>query len=83
MDLGIKKKHTTAYETIANALAEKKQVYLILRYVTKVYDKEQHNGLRYNLLRLGLCDIMEKSLSNFSGKRKAKIYFGRVQQRQT
>ena len=67
---------TTTYETIANALAEKKQVYLVLRDVAKAFDKVWHNGLKYKLLRLGLPDVLEKILCNFLDKRKAKINFG-------
>jgi len=67
---------TTTYETIANALAEKKQVYMVLRDVAKAFDKVWHNGLKYKLLRLGLPDILEKILCNFLDNRKAKINFG-------
>ncbi len=41
---------TTTYETIANALAEKKQVYMVLRDVAKAFDKVWHNGLKYKIL---------------------------------
>lgn len=56
---------TTAYETIANALAEKKQVYLVLRDVAKAFDKVWHHGLKYKIIRLGLPDILSKILCNF------------------
>ncbi len=35
----------TTYETIANALANKQQVYVVLRDVAKAFDKVWHNGL--------------------------------------
>ncbi len=61
---------------IANALAETKQVYMVLRDVAKALDKVWHNGLKYKILRLGLPDILEKILCNFLDNRKAKINFG-------
>ncbi len=67
---------TTTYETIANALAEKKQVYMVLRDVAKAFDKVWHNGLKYKILRLRLPDILEKILCNFLDKRTAKINIG-------
>jgi len=67
---------TTTYETIANALADKKQVYLVLRDVAKAFDKVWHNGLKFKILRLGLPDILEKTLCNFLDNRKAKINIG-------
>ena len=67
---------TTTYETIANALAEKKHVYLVLRDVTKAFDKVWHNGLKCNIIRMGLPEILSKILCNFLDDRKAKINFG-------
>ncbi len=55
----------TTYETIANALANKEQVYVVLRHVAKAFDKVWHNGLKYKLLQLGLPEILEKTLCNF------------------
>ncbi len=49
---------------------------MVLRDVTKAFDKVWHNGLKYKLLRLQLPDILEKILCNFLDKRKAKINFG-------
>ncbi len=39
-------------KTIANALANKQQVYVVLRDVAKAFDKVWHNGLKYKLLQL-------------------------------
>ncbi len=64
---------TTTYETIANALAEKKQVYLVLRDVEKAFDEVWHNGLKYKILRLRLPDILEKKLCNFDNRKAKKI----------
>ena len=67
---------TTTYETIANALADKNQVYVVLRDVAKAFDKVWHNGLKFKLLNLGLPIIIEKILCNFLYNRKAKINIG-------
>lgn len=67
----------TTYETIANALADKLQVYVILRDVAKAFDKVWHNGLKYKLLRLGMPTLLEKTLSNFLNNRTAKINIGK------
>ncbi len=42
------------YEVIANAMADKRQVYLVLCDVAKAFDKVWHNGLKYKLLHIGL-----------------------------
>ncbi len=55
----------TTYETIANALVNKEQVYVVLRDVAKAFDKAWHNGVKYKLLQLGLPGILEKTLCNF------------------
>ncbi len=68
---------TTAYETIANALANKNQTYVILRDVAKAFDKVWHNGLKYKIIRLGMPDILEKTLCTFLNNRTAKIMIGK------
>lgn len=67
------------YETIANALAERKQIYVILRDVSKAFDKVWHAGLQYKILRLGLPPTLEKILCNFLANRTAKIVVGNTQ----
>ncbi len=67
---------TTAYETIANALAEK-QVYVVLRDVAKAFDKVWHTGLKYKSTRLNLPTLLEKTLRNFLNNRTARISFGK------
>ncbi len=66
----------TTYETIANALADKYQVTVVLRDVAKAFDKVWHNGLKYKLIRLGLPPILEKILCTFLDHRTAKISIG-------
>ncbi len=67
---------TTTYETVANALTEKKQVYMVLRDVAKAFDKVWHNGLKCKILRLILPEILKKILCNFLEHRTAKINIG-------
>lgn len=67
---------TILYETIANALASKQQVYVVLRDVAKAFDKVWHNGLKYKLLHLGLPPLLEKTLCNFLDNRSAIINIG-------
>ncbi len=45
---------------LANALADKQQVYLVLRDVAKAFDKVWHNGLKFKLHYLSLPPIFEK-----------------------
>ena len=75
-----KKGTTTAiaitHETIANALADKNQVFVVLRDVAKAFDKVWHTGLKYKLLHLGLPPILEKTLCTFLDKRTANISIG-------
>ena len=49
---------------------------MVLRDVAKAFDKVWHNRLKYKILRLGLPDILEKTLCNFLDNRKAKINIG-------
>ncbi len=50
---------TIIYEIIANALANKQQVHVVLRDVAKVFDKVWHRGLKYKLLQLNLPAILD------------------------
>ncbi len=64
------------YKTIANALANKQQVYVVLRDVAKASDKVWHKGLKYKLLQVNLPAILEKILCNFLDDRPARIVIG-------
>ncbi len=68
---------TTTYETITNALADKKQVYVILRDVDKAFDKVWHNRLKYKLLRIRMPTILEKTLCYFLNNRTVRITIGK------
>ncbi len=58
-------------------MANKNQVYIVLRDVAKAFDKVWINGLKYNLLNLGLPSILQKLLCNFLDNRSAKINIGK------
>ena len=53
-------------ETIANALVEKKQIYVVLRDVANAFDKVWHNSLKYKLLRLKIPTILENNAVQLS-----------------
>lgn len=67
---------TIIYETIANALANKHRVLVVLRDVAKAFDKVWHNGLKYKILQLNLPTNLEKTLCNFLDYREARISIG-------
>ena len=61
------------YETAAIAAADKKQVNLVMRDVSKAFDKVWHKGLKLKLIRLGLPECFTKLLCNFLDGRTARI----------
>ncbi len=67
---------TIIHETIANALASKNEVYVVLRDVAKAFDKVWFNGLKYKISHLELPSILEKTLCNSLDHRSAKIKIG-------
>lgn len=66
-----------AYETIANALANKEQCKIILRDVSKAFDKVWHDGLRHRLIGAQMPYQLTKLLSSFLDDRKAHIKKGK------
>ena len=60
-------------EKISNILGKKEQCSIVLRDVSKAFDKVWHHGLKHKILNLGLPSIMTKILCNFIEKRKARI----------
>ena len=67
----------SSYEKIANSLSDKHQVVIVLRDVSKAFDKVWHCGLKYKILQIGLPPILEKTLCTFLDNRKANISFGK------
>lgn len=64
---------TVIHETIAHHTARKDQVYLVLRDVSKAFDKVWHAGLQYKIAQLQLPDTTTRLLNNYLEGRKAKI----------
>lgn len=64
---------TTIYETIVHHTAKKKQCYLVLRDVSKTFDKVWFDELKTKILQSNLPNITMRFLINFLIKRKAKI----------
>ena len=60
-------------ELIADALSSKKQCHLVLRDVSKAFDKVWHNGLKFKIAQLQLPDITTKLLCSFLDNRSANI----------
>ena len=63
-------------ETIAQALSQKKQCYIVLRDVSKAFDKIWYNGLKFKILRLQLPPTFTKILCTFLDRRIATISIG-------
>lgn len=67
---------TTIYETTAHHTARRDQCYLVLRDVSKAFDKAWHDGLQYKITHLNLPDTITKFLNNFIENKKAEIKIG-------
>lgn len=67
---------TTIHETIAHHIARRDQVYLVLRDVSKAFDKVWHTGLQFKIAQLGLPNTITIFLNNYIKQRKAKIKIG-------
>ena len=70
------------YETISLTQKEKSQCNLVLRDISKAFDKVWHTGLKYKILQTSLPSNYIRLLSNFMTKRKARIkvndYLGEI-----
>ena len=67
-----------ATETVAQQKADSGQCHIVLRDITKAFDKVWHSGLKYKILHLGLPTSMEKLLCDFLEDRRARIRLGNV-----
>lgn len=63
-------------EAIAQKTANREQVNIIQRDVSKAFDKIWHLGLKYKILQLGLPHPLEKILCDYITDRTAKISIG-------
>lgn len=64
---------TIITETIAQSVNRKQQCHIILRDVSKAFDKVWHNGLKYKILQLGLPPHMERILCDYLCDRTVNI----------
>jgi len=62
-----------AYEQIAQALAQNHQCNIIMRDVSKAFDKVWHSGLKHKLIDIQMPEPITKLLCNFLEERKVKI----------
>lgn len=60
-------------EIVAQQKADGGQCHLVLRDITKAFDKVWHLGMKYKILHLGLPIILEKLLCDFLDDRSARI----------
>ena len=61
------------YETIATSLANKYKVNLVLRDISKAFDKVWHNGLRFKMLINNFPRYQLRIISDYLRNRQAKI----------
>lgn len=66
-----------ATETIAIHQASGYRCNLVLRDVSKAFDKVWHTGLKYKILQLGLTGTIERLLCDFLEDRTARINIGK------
>ena len=64
------------YETAANAAADNMLINIVLRDVSKAFDKVWHKGLKLKLSSLGLHECFTRLLCNFLDGRTARIRLG-------
>ena len=67
-----------AYETIAQKLAKRHEVRMVLRDVKAAFDKVWHTGLRVKLARTGLPPRILGILSSFLDDRTASVRVGTI-----
>lgn len=60
-------------EQIAHYKADGGQCHIVMRDISKAFDKVWHLGLKFKILHLGLPEVVERLLCNFLDVRKARI----------
>ena len=63
----------TLHETISNDLANKHSIDIVLRDVSKAFDKVWHTGLKYKIHRLQLHPCLQRTLADFITDRTASV----------
>ena len=66
----------TFHETLAIHLSQRHTIDVVLRDVTKAFDKVWHTGLQYKLIQLNLHPSFTKTLANYLTNRTASIRIG-------
>ena len=66
----------TFHETLAIHLAQRHTTDIVLRDVTKAFDKVWHTGLQYKIIQLNLHSSFTKTLSDYLTDRTASIRIG-------
>ena len=64
------------YETIATAIGNKNKVNLVLRDISKAFDKVWHEGLKYKLIQANLPNYLIRIISNYLDNRTVTIKIG-------
>ena len=64
------------YETIATAIGNKNKVNLVLRDISKAFDKVWHGGLKFKLIQANLPNYLIRIISNYLDNRTATIKIG-------
>ena len=63
----------TIYESLANARLEKQKAYLVLRDISKAFDKVWHCGLRRKIHDINMPDCLKRLLSSYLVERKTAV----------
>lgn len=63
-------------ETVAQSKVNVGQCRVVLRYITKAFEKVWHLSLKYKILHLGLPAVPERLMCDFLDDRKARIILG-------
>ena len=64
------------YELIETAIANKNKINIVLRDISKAFDKVWHNGLRYKLKNSPIPNYLIRIISNYLQDKTAKIRIG-------
>lgn len=65
-------------EIVAQNLSQRHQCHIVLRDVTKAFDKVWHEGLKYKILQLNLPGHLERVLCDYISDRTAKIRMNNI-----
>ena len=64
------------HERVAKTKANNGQAFMVLRDVSKAFDKVWHEGLKWKILRLGLPVCVERLLCSYIDNRRAVVVWG-------